>query len=187
MKELKLDTGCVPYPRQRSYWAVNLPFLVLLTATATYLWRCSELVAVLYVSSYVLLVLLHGYVCAFSGCPYKGSWCPGAFATFPVGKIAQMIDRSGIRRSNTLIAVFFGMCLILILGIALLPLYWLSFLGIGVAIGYFLLILIYLVMFLVKICPHCAMRFNCPAARLSNSLHEIAGEKGILRNDEIEM
>lgn len=175
MKELERDSSCVPYPRKRSYWAVTLPFLVLLTTTAAYLWRCSELLAVLYVSCYVLLVLLHGYVCAFSGCPYRGSWCPGAFATFPVGKIAQTIDRLGIRRSHNLIAVCFGMCLLFLLGILLLPLYWFSQLTVSVAIIYFLLVALYSKEFLLRVCPHCAMRSNCPAAKLVTT---IKGDRG---------
>jgi hypothetical protein len=106
--------------------------------------------------------------------------CPGAFAYFPVGKVAQLFDKLNVKRSNALIGAFFGICVIFLLGIMTLPLYWLNYLGISVSIGYVVLVLIYSIVFLLTICPKCAMRFNCPAAKLSNIVHKKIFEKDIL-------
>jgi hypothetical protein len=180
MAELKFDMSCKPFPKWKLYWAVNVPYMVLLVATAIYVWQFNVTASVVYMSFYVLSVILHGYVCAFSGCPYKGGVCPGAFAYFPVGIVAGFFGKLKVRQHNALVGAFFAMCIGLLLGIMTLPLYWLSKSGIYLAIGYPVIVLAYLIVFLLTVCPRCAMRFNCPAARLSNLLSRRFTVKGIL-------
>ena len=90
MSDLRFDKKCVPFPGKRIYWIINIPYLLLLIVTAVYLWQFSILISSIYISLYMVSIILHGYVCAFSGCPYKGRMCPGAFAYFPVGKMAML-------------------------------------------------------------------------------------------------
>jgi hypothetical protein len=153
---------------------------MLLVVTAVYLWQFSVLVSSIYIGLYIVSVIIHGYVCAFSRCPYKGTLCPGAFAYFPVGKVALLYDKLGVKKSDGLIGFIFVLLMIFLLGIMTLPLYWISILGIGFAIGYVVFILAYFIVFLLTICPKCAMRNNCPAARLSNSLYKTLNTDEIL-------
>jgi len=171
MNEMKIDKGCIPYPRKGMYWLINIPYLLLLVLTAIYLWQFSWLVSSIYVSLYFISVILHGYVCTFSGCPYKGKMCPGAFAYFPVGKMAMLYDKLKVKKSDTLIGIFFLLIMIFLLAIIVLPLHWIKKLGIGFAIGYVSVIMAYFIIFLLSICPKCSMRFNCPAAKLANILN----------------
>ncbi len=172
MNDLQFDHECVPYPRKGLYWLINIPYLVLLIITAIYLWQFGILVSLIYSSFYILSVILHGYVCAFSGCPYKGTFCPGSFAYFPVGKMALLFDKMNIKKSDLLFNLFFGIIMLLLLGIIIFPLYWINRLGVGYTIGYLLIILIYFTAFILTICPKCAMRFNCPMAKLSNLIYK---------------
>lgn len=170
MIDLKYDNECIPYPRKAIYWIINIPYLLLLILVSIYLWQFGVLLAVAYISLYIVSVILHGYVCAFGGCPYKGKMCPGAFAYFPVGKTAMLYDKLKVRKSDILVAVFFLLILILLLGIVILPLPWIADLGLSFAIGYVVFILAYFILFLLTICPKCAMKLNCPAAKLSKFL-----------------
>ena len=171
MSDLKFDNSCIPYPRKGLYWIINLPYLILLIVTAVYLWQYSVPVSLIYIGLYIVSIILHGYICAFAGCPYKGKVCPGAFAYFPVGKIAVLYDKLGAKKSDNLIGLFFVIISLFLLGIIVLPLYWISNLGTGYAIGYVTVILVYFIVFVWTICPRCAMRFNCPMAKLSDLLH----------------
>lgn len=171
MKDMKFDKSCVPYPRKGMYWIINIPYLLLLVLTAIYLWQFGIMISSIYISLYIVSVILHGYVCAFSGCPYKGKMCPGAFAYFPVGKISLLYDKLSIKKSDIVVGLFFVIIMIFLFGIIVLPLYWIDRLGIGYAIGYTAIIVVYFSIFLLTICPKCAMRFNCPAAKLSNVLN----------------
>jgi hypothetical protein len=182
VSELKIDRYCIPYPKKGLYWIINIPYLLLLILTAIYLWQFGILISATYISLYIISVILHGYVCAFSGCPYKGKMCPGAFAHFRVGEIALLYDKPGMRKSDLTIELFFALIMIFLLGIITLPLYWISILGIGYAIGYVVIILAYFIVFNLTICLNCAMRFNCPMAKLSNVAHKKYFRKDILGN-----
>lgn len=182
LSELKIDRYCIPYPRKGWYWIINVPYLLLLISTAIYLWQFGILISAAYTSLYIVSVILHGYVCAVGGCPYKGKICPGAFAYFPVGKMAMLYDKLKVKKSDTMMAVIFVVLLTLLLGIVILPLPWISKLGTGVAVGYVVFILLYFIVFILAICPKCAMRFNCPAANLSDFLYKLAVKRNILEN-----
>lgn len=88
MNEPKIDKTCIPFPRKKLYWLISLPYLALLFSTFIYLFSRNLLVSFIFIAFYFLSIILHGYVCSFSECPYKGTMCPGAFAWFPVGKVA---------------------------------------------------------------------------------------------------
>lgn len=170
MTDLQFDDKCIPYPRKGLYWLISIPYLGLLIITAIYLWQFGILISAIYISFYILSVILHGYICTFSGCPYKGEFCPGALAYFPVGKIALLFDKMKVKKSELLFNMFFGFVMLLSLGIIIFPLYWINSLGAGYSIGYILIILVYFIAFILAICPKCAMRFNCPLGKLSNSI-----------------
>jgi hypothetical protein len=99
MPDLKFDKTCIPYPRKGLYWIINLFYLGLLILTSTYLWKYSIMISSIYISLYLISVILHGYLCTFSSCPYLGTFCPGIFAMFPVGRIATIFKRLKIKHS----------------------------------------------------------------------------------------
>ena len=183
MTDLKIDKSCVPYPRKGLYWIINLPYLGLLILTTVYLWSFDVLIASIYISFYLLSTILHGYVCAFSDCPYTGTFCQGAFAWFPVEKIAQLVQRLKVKKSHPLINAFFLVIMLSLIGILVLPVYWISKLGIIYSIGYLTVIFSYFFSFILAICPKCANRLNCPTAKLSNLLHKKIYNEDILKFD----
>jgi hypothetical protein len=178
MTDLKFDKTCIPYPRKELYWIINLFYLGMLIITSVYLWKYSIAISLIYISFYVISVILHGYMCAFSPCPYSGTFCPGIFALFPVGKIALIFRRFKIKRSVRLIKIFFYTILGALILTLILPLYWISKLGIIYSFGYFILVIGYFITFILTICPKCAGRLYCPSAKLSNLI-----SKRILKKD----
>lgn len=183
MAELKIDKSCIPYPRKGLYWMINIPYLVLLILTTIYLWNYNILVSSIYISFYVISTILHGYICSFSDCPYTGTICPGAFAWFPVGKIARLFQKLKFVKSALLINLFFLLIMFSLLGMITLPLYWISKLGIIYSIGYFLFLIGYFISFILTICPKCAQRLYCPTAKLSNWIYKKISGKDILKFD----
>jgi hypothetical protein len=168
MTDLKLDKTCIPYPRKGLYWIINLFYLVLLVLTSIYLWKYNIMISLIYISLYVISVMLHGYMCAFGPCPYLGTFCPGIFAMFPVGKIAMIIKRLKIKHSVKLTKLFFYIILGALILTLILPLNWINKSGIIYSLGYFILVIGYFITFILTICPKCAGRLYCPSAKLSN-------------------
>jgi hypothetical protein len=122
-------------------------------------------------------------MCAFSPCPYSGTFCPGIFALFPVGKIALIFKRLKIKRSVKLIKLFFYIILGALFLTLILPLYWISKVGIIYSLGYFFLVIGYFVTFILTICPKCAGRLYCPSAKLSNFISKRILKKDIMLFD----
>jgi hypothetical protein len=183
MTDLKFDKACIPYPRKGLYWIINLFYLGLLIITSVYLWKYSIVISLIYISFYVISVILHGYMCAFSPCPYSGTFCPGIFALFPVGKIALIFRRLKIKRSVRLIKLFFYTILGALILTLILPLYWISKLGIIYSFGYFILVIGYFITFILTICPKCSGRLYCPSAKLSNLISKKIMNKDIMEFD----
>ena len=180
MNDPKLDNSCIPYPRKGLYWIISLPYLGLLILTAIYLWNFNILVASIYISFYLVSIILHGYICSFSECPYKGTMCPGAFAWFPVGKISQYFHKLKFKKIDSLMNLFFLVIMIALLGTITFPLYWINKLGIIYSTGYVLFVFGHCFLFILTICPKCAARLNCPTAKLSNILNKKILNKNIL-------
>jgi hypothetical protein len=180
MSEMNIDEACLPFPRKGVYWIISLLYLAVLAGTAAYLWQTSVVQACVYVALYAVQVVLHGYLCSFGSCPYKGTLCPGAFAWFPVGKLAGALSGLNAVRHSALVGPAFLLIMLALLGTLILPLFALVELGVAVAAGYVAFMAVYFVVFLLAICPRCAMRYNCPAARLSNALHKLVTGKSTL-------
>jgi len=168
MTEPIFDKKCIPYPKKGLYWLINIPYLILICLTSIYLWNINISVSLTYVSFYTISIILHGYLCAFSGCPYAGTICPGIFGWFLVGKVALVYKKLKVKRSLKLIKVFFYIILGTLIGILTVPLYWLNKLGLVYSLGYFIFILTYFFIYILSICPRCAGRLYCPSARLGN-------------------
>jgi len=150
MKNDKIDLSCVPYPRKGLYWLITLPYLIVLVTTMLYLWSIRSNIALVYFGLYILSTLLHGYVCSFSECPYKGTSCPGAFGWFGVGLMAGLFSSMKIRKSQNLINLFFLLVMISLLGIVLIPLFWLYKAKWIFSVAYFLFMLIHFFSFILK-------------------------------------
>ena len=179
INDLKIDRTCVPYPKKGIYWLVTLPYLIVLIGVTAYLWSYNMSVAITYFSLYLISTLLHGYVCSFSECPYKGTFCPGAFGWFPVGKIAGKLKKPE-KRNDKVTGILFLFIMLCTLGILAIPVYWINKLGITSSIGYVFLVLLHFFSFVIFVCPKCAGRGNCPTAKLSDSLNKRLFNKGIL-------
>ncbi len=179
MEDIKIDKTCVPYPGKGIYWLVAAPYLIVLIGVTAYLWSYNVRIAITYFSLYLTSTLLHGYVCSFSECPYKGTFCPGAFGWFPVGKIAGKLNKSKTK-NDKVVGILFMFIMLCIVGIFILPLYWISKPGLLFSIAYGIFIIIHFFTFVIFVCPKCAGRRYCPTAKLSNTLNKKLFNKEIL-------
>lgn len=165
-----IDKSCIPHPRKRWYWLISIPYVALIALTTIYLFNENINVAIIYLSLYIGSNIIHGYNCSFSPCPYVGTFCPGAFGWFWVGKIAKLFQQIGLSKSNSLINLFFMFIMISLLGIIILPTFWLANLGLVFVIGYVIFFVVHFYFFLVLMCTKCAGRKACPTARLSSAI-----------------
>ena len=88
-----------------------------------------------------------------------------------------------VGKSQNLINLFFLLVMICLLGMIILPTIWLYTFGAFISIGYFLFMVLHFLVFILSICPKCAMRNLCPTAKLSNSLHNVFCGKEFLEKD----
>jgi hypothetical protein len=63
-----------------------------------------------------------------------------------------------------------------LIGMAILPLWWIAKLSVPLAVGYFVWQLVYYLVFELMICPVCAIRETCPGGKLQSVVFRKRGQ-----------
>lgn len=160
------DLSCYPYRRKAWYLILTLPFLLLMTAIAIYLWAASPFLTLGMLILFGLTCLGQAYCCAHQDCPYIGGFCPAVIGIMPAAWIAKVlykdrpVEKSQARFNRNVTFAMTGW-----IGLVVLPLYWLAEPGIGFAAGYVAAHVVYAAIFGLTVCPACAIRNTCPGGK----------------------
>jgi hypothetical protein len=159
--------SCVPYANRKRYYAQTAILFVVTGSVFVYMWTVNPIISLLMLVGYFLTNYGQAYCCAYQECPYVGQFCPALFGIFPANLIARRMVKKGVTRSKKRFevsaAVAFGSFLI---GVVLLPLYWLYLLNIWYAVLYFAFHLVSVLIFFFTICPTCSIRDTCPGGKV---------------------
>ena len=164
-----MNGNCVPYQRRALYLALTVPMIAMYVAIAVLLWQVSKASLLIYGALFIIVALGQSYVCVYWQCPYVGKFAPcvGGFC-LPSSRIALLFKNAKRteRRYNIAVTSAFAA----LLGIIVVPLYFLYQLHIAFLLIYLVVVLAYAVAFLWLICPACATRQVCPGGQTSTKL-----------------
>lgn len=161
------DMTCVPYRRKALYYLLTVPFLATLMVAAIYLWTISPWLTVALALCYLGASLAQAYCCAYQACPYIGRFCPAIGGIVPAGWSAKVLyGGRTITRSRVRFEIHATIGLLGLVGMALLPLWWITQRSLPLAMGYVVLQLAYYAAFMLTVCPVCAIRETCPGGTL---------------------
>lgn len=166
----KPDMSCVPYRRKGLYFALTIPFLLLLAAVFVYLWTYSFVLSLVFAAFFVGMSYFQAYCCAYQECPYVGGFCPAVIGIMPASLIAKALYGKEVVKSKRRFERNATLALVCWLGLIAFPLFWIAKVGMAFAIGYVLCHVIYAVIFGITVCPACALRDICPGGRLSGAI-----------------
>jgi len=169
-EENKPDMTCVPYARRGLYLILTVPIMILILALAVYLWSFNVAVSITFIAFYVLANVFQAYCCAYQECPYIGGFCPAIAGIIPSSIIAKKFFPGTMRKSKAVFNLCATVAFCCLLGLVILPLFWIARASVVLAIAYPLLIAVYVFVFLSQICPACAIRNTCPAGRLQYTM-----------------
>jgi hypothetical protein len=162
-EEAKPDLSCVPYRRKGLYFAITIPFLLLLLGVLVFLGTVSLLLAGAFLLLFLAMSYFQAYCCVYQDCPYVGGFCPAVIGILPANLMAKVLyGKRTVVRSKARFELNALLGISSWLGLVVLPLFSLARLGIGFAIGYFACHVVYAVVFGLTICPVCAIRNTCP-------------------------
>lgn len=155
--------SCVPYSRKGWYFALTVPFWLVLLAVVVYLGTVSLILAVVLILLYLATSFFQAYCCAYQDCPYVGGFCPAVIGIMPASLMAKALygDRP-LEKSKQRFDRSVTWALVAWVGVAAFPLYWLAQLGMAFAIGYLACHVVYTAVFGLTVCPACAIRDICP-------------------------
>lgn len=170
IEEKKPDMACVPYRKKALYFTLTIPIMALVVLIFIYLWSFSFVLSIIFISFYILANIFQAYCCAYQECPYIGGFCPAIAGIMPANVIAKRFFLSRIEKSKAI----FDLCATIasgsLLGSIVFPIFWIAKLSIVLAIAYPVLIVIYVIIFFLTICPVCAIRNTCPGGKLQNMM-----------------
>jgi hypothetical protein len=167
MTEPKPDMSCVPYRRKGLYLALTIPMLLLMLAVLIYLGIYSILLSLAFLACYVVMATFQAYCCAYQECPYVGGFCPAVLGIMPASLIAKVLyGNREIVRTRARFETYATAAILGWLGLAFLPVYWLTKLGVGFALGYVACHAVYALVFGLTVCPVCAIRDTCPGGKI---------------------
>ena len=176
--EKRPDMNCVPYHRKGFYFALTIPFIVLLVGVLVYLWTISFVLSVIFALLYLLMCFFQAYCCVYQECPYVGGFCPAIAGIMPASLLAKLIyGNKRIVKSKRRFELNAILAVMSWLGLVLFPLHWIGQLGKLFFIGYIFCHVLYAVIFLMTICPACSIRRICPGGRLGSILWKSREEK----------
>jgi hypothetical protein len=164
--------SCVPYRRKGLYFALTIPFLLLLVAVFVYLWRYSFVLSIVFASFFVGMSYFQAYCCAYQECPYVGGFCPAVIGIMPASLMAKVLYGKGVVKSQRRFELSATLGVACWVGLILFPLFWIAKIGWIWAAGYVLCHVVYTVIFGATICPACAIRDICPGGRASGAVRK---------------
>jgi hypothetical protein len=173
----KPDMACVPYRRKTLYFVLTVPFLAILILVAVYLWAFSPWLTAGLALCYLGLWFLQAYCCACQECPYVGRFCPAVAGIMPASWLAKLIyGRREVVKSKARFEIYAVIGFSGLIGMAILPLWWIAKLSVPLAVGYFVWQLVYYLVFELMICPVCAIRETCPGGKLQSVVFRKRGQ-----------
>ncbi|MEJ2356292.1 MAG: hypothetical protein P8Y62_10435 [candidate division WOR-3 bacterium] len=168
---------CVPYKRKALYLILTIPIIILYLVIMIHLWQVNKLIFAIYCSFFILGILFQSYCCAYQDCPYIGKFCPGLGGfLMPASLVARLLKK--VKKAKIMFDLCASIAFICLLGIILLPVYFIYKLGLFLLILYSVIVVVYIVSFLLLICPACAIRDTCPAGKTSSNISG-SGEKDL--------
>jgi hypothetical protein len=161
------DMTCFPYRRKKLHAALTIPLFLIYIAIFVYLWSFSYFLSLSYFLLYLIVCLFQSYCCAYQECPYIGGFCPAVSGIMPSSILAKFLYGRKVRRkSKALFNLNATIAFAALLGFVLLPVYWIYRLGILYLIGYVVFYSGYYLVFMLTVCPACAIRETCPGGKL---------------------
>jgi hypothetical protein len=171
MPDYQHDMSCVPFPQRGLYFALTVPFLLVLVVVLGYMATVNLLLALPFVACYLLACWFQAYCCAYQKCPYVGGFCPAIAGIWLANPMARIVQRSGlVPRSQRGFETYALLAIASWCGLALFPVAWIARLSGWLAGGYVLLHIVYAVVFFLTVCPSCAIRHTCPGGGLQKIL-----------------
>jgi hypothetical protein len=169
--DTKPDMSCFPYRRKGLYFILTAPFLVFLILVFVYLWSVSFILSLVFLAFYLAMCYFQTYCCAYQDCPYIGGFCPAVAGIMPASLLAKLIySRKQIVKSKRSFEIYATLAIIAWLGLIVFPLFWIVGLGIPFAVGYVACHAVYYVVYVLTICPACAIRHTCPGGKLQSRI-----------------
>jgi hypothetical protein len=179
--EIKPHMSCVPYRRKGLYFVLTIPSLALLIAVFVYLWTFSFLLSTVFLSFYFAMCYFQAYCCAYQDCPYVGEFCPAIGGIRPANILAKLIyGKRKIVKSRKRFELHATLASISWLGLIVFPLFWIAKLGVVFAAGYVACHVVYFLIFVLTICPVCAIRNTCPGGKFGDKLQNTVLKSRIL-------
>jgi hypothetical protein len=153
------------------YFTITIPMIVMYVAIAVFLWQAARPFLVIYIALFVSVALSQSYVCAYWGCPYIGGLgpCVGGFC-LPSSQLARLFRNA--KRSHRRYNLALSLASASLLGIIILPIYFLYQQNLIYLLLYHGIVLTYAISFLWLICPACETRHVCPGGQTSTKLRE---------------
>ncbi|KPL06023.1 hypothetical protein AMJ86_10100 [bacterium SM23_57] len=159
----------VPYRRKSLYLLLTIPMIGMYIAVSAILLQFGVIFLGIYLFLFVLVAFGQSYVCVYLQCPYVGKFAPcvGGFC-LPSSQIARWFKN--VKRSERLYNIIVTLASVSLLGIIILPVYFLYQQSVFTLIGYLGIVLVYSACFLWFICPVCGTRHVCPGGRVSTKI-----------------
>ena len=177
--EIRPDMSCVPYRRKRLYFVLTLPLIMLLIAVFVYLWTISFILSLVFLVFYLVMSYFQAYCCVYQDCPYVGGFCPAVLAILPANLCAKhLYGRQGVVKSKKAFSLQASLAIAGWLGLIVSPVFWVATLGVGFAVGYVVIHVVYTVIFGFTICPVCAIRDTCPGGKLQGVVSKLLARHG---------
>lgn len=141
-------------------------------AIAAFLWQVARPFMVIYIVLFLGVAVSQSYVCAYWQCPYIGGFAPclGGFC-LPSSQLACLFKHA--KKSKARYNLALGLASASLLGIILLPIYFLYDWNIVYLLIYLGIVLTYAISFVWLICPLCESRHVCPGGQASIKLRDL--------------
>ncbi len=160
------DLTCVPYRRKGLYWALTIPFLLMLVLVFVYLWTINIVLSFGLLGLFLSMSYFQSYCCAYQDCPYVGGFCPAVIGILPGNWMAKLLfGNRPFVKSEKRFHIHVNMGISSWVALGLFPVYWLWQAHWGYAAGYLAAHVVYSIIFGLTICPVCAIRGTCPGGQ----------------------
>jgi hypothetical protein len=171
-----MSESCVPYRRKSLYLLLTIPMIGMYVAIAAFLWQVSTVVLVVYCALFLVVAICQSYVCVYWQCPYVGKFAPcvGGFC-LPSSQIARLLKNAS--RSERTYNLALGLASVGLLGIVVVPTYFLYRRSAVYLLAYLGIVLVYAASFLWLVCPACGTRHVCPGGQTSTKLRAMITKK----------
>lgn len=165
-EEMRPDLSCYPYRRKKLYLFLTIPLLAVLVLVFVYLWSFTPILSLVFLLLYLAICYFQAYCCAYQDCPYIGGFCPAIIGIMPASWMAKLLYGKRIKKSRRLFDLSASFAAAAMFGMILLPVYWIAKLGVWCVVGYVGFLVVYYLVFLLSVCPACAIRGTCPGGKL---------------------